>query len=137
MCLYRDLADVGLATDLFIQQAGDYQRHDLPFARGERRVTVPERPYLRLASKCSGAALDGLPDGAQQHVVAKWLEQDNTERVLSVMTPGKTWRRSEIATLSNISAEDAMQALLVLKYADKVISLDVDEEPKGTFWRRI
>jgi hypothetical protein len=32
--LYRDLADVELATDLFIQQAGGYQGHDLPFARG-------------------------------------------------------------------------------------------------------
>src|SRR6266481_6462995 len=43
VCLYCDLADVELATDLFIQQAGGYQRHDLPFARSERRVTVPER----------------------------------------------------------------------------------------------
>src|SRR5260370_34202480 len=42
--LYRDLADVELATDLFIQQARGYQGHDLPFARRERRVTVPERP---------------------------------------------------------------------------------------------
>src|SRR6266481_3086897 len=56
VCLYCDLADVELATDLFIQQAGGYQRHDLPFARSERRVTVPERPYLRLATKCGRAA---------------------------------------------------------------------------------
>ena len=32
MCLHRDLADAELATDLFIQQAADNQRHDLPFA---------------------------------------------------------------------------------------------------------
>jgi hypothetical protein len=29
-------------------------------------VTVPERPHLRLVSKCSVAALDGVRDGAQQ-----------------------------------------------------------------------
>ncbi len=34
----------------FIQQAGDDQRHDLPFAAAEGRVIVPERPYLRLFS---------------------------------------------------------------------------------------
>jgi hypothetical protein len=33
--LHRDLADAELATDLFIQQAGDDQRHDLPFAAAE------------------------------------------------------------------------------------------------------
>ena len=29
---YCDLADAEFATDLFIPQAGDHQRHDLPFA---------------------------------------------------------------------------------------------------------
>jgi len=58
VCLHRDLADAELATDLFIQQAGDHQCHDLPFARGERRVTVAKRLYLRLATKCSVAALE-------------------------------------------------------------------------------
>src|SRR6266481_3279207 len=74
--LYRDLADVELATDLFIQQPGGYQRHDLPFARSERLVTVPEGPYLRLATKCGLAALDGVSDGTQQHIVAEWLRQE-------------------------------------------------------------
>jgi hypothetical protein len=40
--LYRDLAYAEFPTDLFIQQAGGYQRHDLPFARRERHVTVQE-----------------------------------------------------------------------------------------------
>src|ERR1700730_6582008 len=35
VCLHRDLADVELATNLFVQPAGDYQRHDLAFATGE------------------------------------------------------------------------------------------------------
>src|SRR5207253_5797000 len=76
VCLHCDLADVELATDLFIQQAGGYQRHDLPFARSERRVTVPEHPYLRLATKCGLAALDGVSDGTQQHIIAEWLRQE-------------------------------------------------------------
>src|SRR6266478_2618985 len=76
VCLYRDLADVELATDLFIQQAGGYQGHDLPFARREQCVTVPERPYLRLATKCGLAALDGVSDGTQQHIIAEWLRQE-------------------------------------------------------------
>src|SRR5260370_36514793 len=74
--LYRDLANVELATDLFIQQAGGYQGHDLPFARSERRVTVPERPYLRLPTKCGLAALDGVSDCTQQHIVPEWLCQE-------------------------------------------------------------
>ncbi len=39
-------------------------------------MTIPQRPCLRLVSKCSLAALDGVPDGAQQHVVAEWLRQE-------------------------------------------------------------
>jgi len=35
MCLHRYLADAELATHLFVQQAGDHQRHDLPFATTE------------------------------------------------------------------------------------------------------
>src|SRR5258706_757019 len=76
VCLYCDLADVELATDLFIQQAGGYQRHDLPFARRERRVRVPVRPCLRLATKCGLAALDGVSDGTQQNIVADWLRHE-------------------------------------------------------------
>src|SRR5712671_2305117 len=57
VCLHRDLADAELAADLLVHQAGDDQRHDLPFAAGEAGMTVPERPYLRLVTKCSVAAL--------------------------------------------------------------------------------
>ena len=67
----------------------------------------------------------------------KRREHGKTNRVLSVMTPGKTWRRADIAKLSKMSEDDALRALHVLKDADKVISMDVDEEPRGTFWRRI
>ena len=61
----------------------------------------------------------------------------NVERVLSVMTERKNWKRTDLAKLANITDDDALQALRALKDADKVIPIDVDEEPKGTFWRRI
>ena len=61
----------------------------------------------------------------------------NVETVLSVMTERKNWKRTDLAKLANISEDDALQALRALKHADKVIPIDVDEEPKGTFWRRI
>jgi hypothetical protein len=61
----------------------------------------------------------------------------NVEAVLSVMTERKNWKRTDLAKLANISDDDALQALRALKDADKVIPVDVDEEPKGTFWRRI
>src|SRR5260370_22951766 len=71
VCLHRDLADAELATDLLIQQPGDDQRHDLPFARAERRVTIPEGPYLRLVIEGAVAALDSVPDGPHQRAVSE------------------------------------------------------------------
>jgi hypothetical protein len=76
VCLYRDLAYAEFPTDLFIQQAGGYQGHDLPLTMCERRVTVPERPCLCFTTKCGLAALDGVSDGTQQHIVAEWLRQE-------------------------------------------------------------
>jgi hypothetical protein len=61
----------------------------------------------------------------------------NVERVLSVMTERQNWRRTDLAKLANIGDDDALQALRALRDADKVIPIDVDEEPKDTFWRRI
>jgi hypothetical protein len=61
----------------------------------------------------------------------------NVETLLSVMTEHKNWKRTDLARLANISDDEALQALRALKDADKVIPIDVDEEPKGTFWRRI
>ena len=40
------------------------------------RVAVAKHPHLRLVTKCGAAALDGVPDCAQQHVVAEWLRQE-------------------------------------------------------------
>src|SRR5947207_204404 len=73
---HGDLADAELTGDLFIQPSGDDQCHDLPLAVRERRVVVPQRPYLRFMTQCPLAALDGVADGVQQHVVAEWLGQE-------------------------------------------------------------
>src|SRR2546423_1572684 len=74
--LHRDLANPELETDLLIQQAGDYQRHDLLFARGERCITVAQGMYLRLVTKCGAASLNGMPDRPQQHLVVERLRQE-------------------------------------------------------------
>jgi hypothetical protein len=63
--------------------------------------------------------------------------QSHVERIVSVMTPGKTWRLPELARFSNMNEEDALRALRVLKDSEMVISLDADEEPEGTFWKRV
>ena len=38
-------------------------------------MTVPELPYVRFVIKRGLTAFDGLPDGVQQHVVAKWFRE--------------------------------------------------------------
>jgi hypothetical protein len=53
------------------------------------------------------------------------------------MTERKNWRRTDLAKLASIGEDDALQALRALKDADKVMPIEVDEEPKDTFWRRI
>ncbi len=63
-------------ADLLVQQAGDDQRHDLPFARRERRVDDFEAhaapPRARVRCGCARAPADG----AQQHVVVERLGQE-------------------------------------------------------------
>ena len=76
MRLHGDLADFKLAAYLFVQHAGDYQRHDLPFARGERGVAILKHPHFRLLTERHATALNGIPDGAQQRVVTEWFGQE-------------------------------------------------------------
>ena len=75
VCLHRDLGNAELTTDLLVQPAGDDQPHDFPFATAERGVALPQRPYLRLMTKCSMAAFDGVPDRTQQHLIVDRLRQ--------------------------------------------------------------
>src|SRR2546425_4009562 len=74
--LHGDFADAKLATDLLVQPTGNDQRHHLSFAGGECRVSVPEHPHLRLATQRSTAALEGVPDGVHQYLVAERLRHD-------------------------------------------------------------
>ncbi len=75
MCLHRFLTDAKFPTDLLIQQAGDDQRHDLPFTTSKRRITVPYHLHPLLQAKSYATAFEGLPDGAQQHFFAEWFCQ--------------------------------------------------------------
>jgi hypothetical protein len=50
MSIHGNLADAELATNLLVQPPADHQRHDLSFATAERRVPIPNRPYLPLAT---------------------------------------------------------------------------------------
>ena len=85
-----------------------------------------------------GTIKDVLDIGGQLlQAVRKRRDHANVEKILSVMTERKNWRWADLAKLANISDDDALQALRVLMNADKVIPINVDEEPKGTFWRRI
>jgi hypothetical protein len=70
-------------------------------------------------------------------LVRKRQERSRVDRVLSVMTRDKNWNRTDVAKLAKVSDDHTLQALRALKDADKVISIDVNEEPDGTFSRRI
>jgi hypothetical protein len=65
----------------------------------------------------------------------KRREERNVKTILSVMTPARTLRLSQIVTLSKIRDEDVLRILRDLQNMDKVIEIRVDEEPKGTLWR--
>src|ERR1700740_2896109 len=71
--LHCDLADAELATDLLIQQTGDDQRHDLPFARSKCCVTAPELLHLRIRSESEPASFQSLPNRRQQYFVIEWF----------------------------------------------------------------
>jgi hypothetical protein len=58
-----DFADAEFGADLFVQEAGDDQSHDLAFAFGEGGVAVSEFAYLGFVIKGSTAVLDGVADG--------------------------------------------------------------------------
>lgn len=91
--LHRGLTDTQLATDLFIQQTRDDQRHDLPFAGSEGRVTVAERLQLRLVTKGKAALVKRLAERAPQHVIIEWLRQELDCPLLSWPDPKSRYRR--------------------------------------------
>src|ERR1700683_3300601 len=76
VCLHRYLANAELATNLFIQQARNHQRHNLPFALRKRLVTVAEHPHLGFVTERGATAVEGCTNGPQQDVIAKGLRQE-------------------------------------------------------------
>jgi hypothetical protein len=69
-------------------------------------------------------------------LLSKHREQSDVEKIVTVMTPGKSWRLAELAKLSAMNEKDALTALRVLKDSEMVISLDISEQTEGIFWRR-
>ena len=76
VCLHRDLAYAEFPADLFIQRTGNHQLYNLTLTMIDRIKKVPYPPYFCLATNNDLAALDGVSDGTQQCVIAKWLRQE-------------------------------------------------------------
>src|SRR4051812_3912820 len=67
--LHRDLADAELRAHLLVEHPRNYQAQHLALAPAERSVILPEHPQLHELAQGSAAAIDRLPDRAEQHVV--------------------------------------------------------------------
>src|SRR5512134_2739691 len=74
--LHRNLADVQFSGDLFVQQSGDDQSHDLALPGAEALLAVAEDSHLRLMIEGGAAALDGARNGVHQRIVAEGLGQE-------------------------------------------------------------
>lgn len=122
---YRDSNNNWFQTDVTLER--DVQKSGgLRLGWTQKRISGPASEVMSTSPDASSIVTE--PTQAMTR---------NVETVLSVMTERKNWKRTDLAKLANISDDDALQALRALKDADKVIPIDVDEEPKGTFWRRI
>src|SRR5215467_6617389 len=76
VCFDCFLADAEFATHLFVQKAGDHQRHDLSFPWSKRRVAVTEFLQLNFASQSEATSFKGTLDRRQQYFVIEWLGQE-------------------------------------------------------------
>ena len=122
---YRDFANNWFQTDITLER--DVEKSGgLRLGWTQKRISGPTSEVMSTSPDASSIVTE--PAQAMTR---------NVDTVLSVMTERKNWKRTDLAKLANISDDDALQALRALKDADKVIPIDVDEEPKGTFWRRI
>jgi pyrimidine deaminase RibD-like protein len=122
---YRDFASNWLQTDVTLER--DVEKS------GGLRLGWTQKPI----SDPTSEVMPTSPDASSIVTEPAQALTRNVKSVLSVMTEGKNWKRTDLAKLANIGDDDALRALRALKDADKVIPIDVDEEPKGTFWRRI
>ena len=114
--LHQLVFDISQRLSLPLQSPASYQRHVThvqQLAEGPRKKEEAE----------------GRQQGAGK--------ETDVDKILTAMTPNRNWNRADLAKLANLSEGDALRALRALEGADRVTPLDVNEEPKGTFWRRL
>jgi hypothetical protein len=122
---YKDFANDWFQTDVTLER--DVEKSGgLRLGWTQKRIPDPTSEAMIISPAATSIVIEPV------QAVTR-----NVDRVLSVMTERKNWRRIDLAKLANIGDDDALQALRALKDADKVIPIDVDEEAKDTFWRRI
>src|ERR1700674_4324833 len=76
MYLYRDLTGAQASGNLFIQPAGDHQREDFSFTRGQRFKPLPQRCNFRLLLTSGAVAFQGKLNRIQQILIAEWFGQE-------------------------------------------------------------
>ena len=94
--LYRDFADTQFRANLFIEQTGDNQGHDLPFSKSQRCVAVPKIAHRHFAVQCHAAAFEAFAYHPEQHFIADRLDQE-------IDSPGfhRFYRRWNISVAGN------------------------------------
>src|SRR4029434_9590642 len=75
MSLHRGLAGVELRRDLFVQQAGHDECHDLTLARRQRFVPPSQLGQIRPLTSGSAVTINRLLNGVEQLLVTKRLRE--------------------------------------------------------------
>ena len=76
MRLHRGLAGVELRRDLFVQQAGHNEGHDLTLALRQRFVPPSQLGHISLVKSCSAVTINRLLNGVKQLLVAKRFREE-------------------------------------------------------------
>src|SRR6266852_8548543 len=76
MDLYGDLTGSQFSGNLFIRPAGDHQRENLLFTRGQRFKPLPQLCNFRLFLTSGAVAFQGKLNRIQQILIAEWFGQE-------------------------------------------------------------
>jgi len=76
MSLHRGLAGVELRRDLFVQQAGHDEWHNLTLALRQRFVPPTKLGQIRPLTSCSAVTIDRLANGVKQLLVTKRFREE-------------------------------------------------------------
>jgi hypothetical protein len=71
-----DQAQPRLGGNLLVHQSGSHQGHDLPLAGRQSIEQDPDVGQRLLTFPALAVMLDGVPDGIEHVLVAKWLGQE-------------------------------------------------------------